>query len=76
TDYVSDRTIVFSGIPSVEGSASSPMTVRKGMNNFLSKLNITFRRDSENGRPRANKLDSQLDRKQKDMGEYYYADLD
>ncbi|MBN1786088.1 MAG: ribosome biogenesis/translation initiation ATPase RLI, partial [Candidatus Methanofastidiosa archaeon] len=76
TDYVSDRTIVFSGKPSVEGEASSPMSVRDGMNRFLSKLNITFRRDSENGRPRANKLDSQLDRRQKDIGEYYYAGMD
>jgi len=76
TDYVSDRTIVFSGMPSVEGEASRPMSVRSGMNSFLSKLNITFRRDSENGRPRANKLYSQLDRKQKEMGEYYYAELD
>jgi len=76
TDYVSDRTIVFSGKPSVEGVASKPMSLRGGMNNFLSRLNITFRRDSENGRPRANKLDSQLDRKQKGICEYYYADLD
>lgn len=76
TDYVSDRTIVFSGEPSVAGQASAPMQLRDGMNAFLSCLDITFRRDSENGRPRANKRASQLDRKQKDMGEYYYADLD
>ncbi|HHN81915.1 MAG TPA: ribosome biogenesis/translation initiation ATPase RLI [Methanomicrobia archaeon] len=73
TDYISDRTIVFSGTPSVDGSASSPVMMRKGMNDFLSRIDITFRRDSENGRPRANKRDSQLDRKQKDMGEYYYS---
>jgi ATP-binding cassette subfamily E protein 1 len=52
------------------------MELRDGMNTFLSKINITFRRDSENGRPRANKLDSQLDRKQKSSGEYYYADVE
>lgn len=75
TDYVSDRSIVFSGNPSVHGQASKPKPLRKGMNDFLSKLDITFRRDSENGRPRANKRDSQLDRKQKDIGEYYYADV-
>jgi len=75
TDYVSDRSIVFSGKPSVHGHASAPMPLRRGMNDFLSKLDITFRRDSENGRPRANKRDSQLDRKQKDIGEYYYADI-
>ena len=76
TDYVSDRAIVFSGEPSVRGFASAPMELRDGMNTFLSKINITFRRDSENGRPRANKLDSQLDRKQKSSGEYYYADVE
>jgi ATP-binding cassette subfamily E protein 1 len=75
TDYISDRTIVFSGTPSVEGSASSPTMMRTGMNDFLSRLDITFRRDSENGRPRANKRGSQLDRKQKDMGEYYYSEV-
>jgi ATP-binding cassette subfamily E protein 1 len=73
TDYLSDRTIVFSGIPSVSGTASEPLDLRRGMNTFLGTVGITFRRDSENGRPRANKPESQLDRKQKASGEYYYA---
>jgi ATP-binding cassette subfamily E protein 1 len=34
---------------------------------------MTFRRDPDSGRPRVNKLDSKLDRSQKDMGEYYYV---
>ncbi|MHC1609106.1 MAG: ribosome biogenesis/translation initiation ATPase RLI [Candidatus Methanofastidiosia archaeon] len=75
TDYVSDRTIVFSGKPSVNGTASKPMSLRNGMNAFLLNLDITFRRDSENGRPRANKKSSQIDRKQKEMGEFYYANI-
>lgn len=75
TDYVSDRTIVFSGKPSVNGTASKPMSLRNGMNAFLLNLDITFRRDSENGRPRANKRYSQIDRKQKEMGEFYYANI-
>jgi ATP-binding cassette subfamily E protein 1 len=34
---------------------------------------ITFRRDPETGRPRANKSGSQKDMVQKKRGEYYYA---
>lgn len=72
-DYLADRLVVFSGIPGVEGRASSPMEMRKGMNTFLKTVNITFRRDPETGRPRANKEDSLLDREQKSKGEYYYT---
>ncbi|MHC1605710.1 MAG: ribosome biogenesis/translation initiation ATPase RLI [Candidatus Methanofastidiosia archaeon] len=74
TDYISDRAMVFSGKPSIRGKTSAPMPLRIGMNSFLSTLKITFRRDPENGRPRANKLDSQLDKKQKDIGEFYYSE--
>ena len=42
------------------------------MNSFLSQIGITFRRDKETKRPRVNKLNSFLDRKQKEIGEYYY----
>jgi len=45
----------------------------QGMNNFLEGLNITMRRDAESHRPRINKLDSVLDRKQKQEGNYYYS---
>ncbi len=71
-DYVSDKTIVFSGTPGVKGSASQPLHMKEGMNRFLKDVGITFRRDHDTKRPRANKLDSQLDRKQKSSGEYYY----
>ncbi|KVH91583.1 4Fe-4S binding domain-containing protein [Cynara cardunculus var. scolymus] len=37
-------------------------------------LNITFRRDPTNYRPRINKLDSTKDREQKGAGSYYYLD--
>jgi ATP-binding cassette subfamily E protein 1 len=42
------------------------------MNTFLKDIGITFRRDHDTKRPRANKLNSQLDRQQKTSGEYYY----
>ncbi|KHN41776.1 ABC transporter E family member 2 [Glycine soja] len=37
-------------------------------------LDITFRRDPTNFRPRINKLDSTKDREQKSAGSYYYLD--
>jgi ATP-binding cassette subfamily E protein 1 len=44
------------------------------MNKFLKSVGITFRREPETGRPRANKFGSVIDRGQKEKGEYYYAD--
>lgn len=46
------------------------------MNSFLQDLNITFRRDPTNFRPRINKLDSVLDREQKQAGTYFFVDND
>ncbi|MCQ2972489.1 MAG: ribosome biogenesis/translation initiation ATPase RLI [archaeon] len=71
-DYISDRAMVFNGTPGLNGHASKPTDLRNAMNEFLSNLNITFRRDKETKRPRVNKLDSYLDREQKEQGEYYY----
>lgn len=71
-DYISDRAMVFNGTPGLEGHASKPTDLRSSMNEFLGNLNITFRRDKETKRPRVNKLDSYLDREQKEKGEYYY----
>ncbi len=71
-DMVSDRLLVFEGEPGKRGKVSRPTSMREGMNRFLSKLSITFRRDEETKRPRINKPDSRLDREQKAKGEYYY----
>jgi ATP-binding cassette subfamily E protein 1 len=71
-DYISDRAMVFQGDPGIKGKASKPMDLRTSMNKFLKDLKITFRRDKETKRPRVNKLDSYLDREQKENGEYYY----
>ncbi len=71
-DYVSDRLIVFTGNPGREGHAHAPVDMRTGMNMFLRELGITFRRDPNTGRPRANKPGSQRDVEQKKKGEYYY----
>ncbi|MFW5918269.1 MAG: ribosome biogenesis/translation initiation ATPase RLI [Haloferacaceae archaeon] len=72
-DLLADRLLVFDGQPAEYGRASRPQEMRSGMNEFLADLEITFRRDERTGRPRINKPDSQLDRRQKREGEYYYA---
>jgi len=71
-DLLSDRLLVFDGEPTEHGHAASPQEMREGMNAFLSNLDITFRRDERTARPRINKPGSQLDREQKNAGEYYY----
>ncbi|QKQ99884.1 ribosome biogenesis/translation initiation ATPase RLI [Metallosphaera tengchongensis] len=70
-DYIADRIIVFSGNPGQSGHASVPLSVSKGMNKFLREVGLTFRRDSETGRPRANKVGSYLDRLQREKNEFY-----
>ena len=70
-DMISERILVFEGEPGVSGTAAGPFPMREGMNRFLHKLDVTFRRD-QSGRPRINKPESFLDREQKGRGEYYY----
>jgi len=72
-DYLSDRLLVFEGEPGIQGLSNSPLSMREGMNLFLKGLNITFRRDDANKRPRVNKLGSVKDSEQKKSGEYYYT---
>lgn len=72
--YLADRVVVYEGIPSIDCVAKSPEGLIGGMNKFLSLLNITFRRDPENFRPRINKLDSVKDREQKSTGRYFTVD--
>lgn len=69
--YLADRVIVYEGEPSVDCVAKSPESVVTGMNRFLAGLEITFRRDPTNYRPRINKMDSIKDREQKLAGNYY-----
>ncbi|MDP3765372.1 MAG: ribosome biogenesis/translation initiation ATPase RLI [Nanoarchaeota archaeon] len=72
-DYISDKLIVFEGKPAIEGNVTGPFEMEDGMNKFLKELGITLRRDPETNRPRVNKLDSRLDREQKESGKYYYV---
>jgi ATP-binding cassette subfamily E protein 1 len=70
--YLADRVIVYEGQPSKCATATTPQSLLTGMNKFLKNLDITFRRDPTNYRPRINKLNSTKDREQKDAGTYYY----
>ena len=72
-DLVADSVMVFGGTPAVEGQSRGPFGLRQGMNEFLKGAGVTFRRDKETKRPRINKQGSQLDKHQKEIGEYYYA---
>jgi len=69
--YLADKVIVFDGIPAKDAYCSSPEGLVSGMNRFLKLMDITFRRDPTNFRPRINKLNSQKDQEQKSAGNYF-----
>ncbi|CAF2377570.1 unnamed protein product [Rotaria sp. Silwood2] len=72
--YLADRVVVFDGQPSIKAHASEPQALVPGMNSFLRQLEITFRRDPENARPRINKRDSVKDMEQKSAGNYFFLE--
>lgn len=72
-DYLSHKVLVFEGEPAVNGRAIGPFEMKDGMSRFLKDLGITFRRDEESLRPRANKPGSVKDREQRSSGNYYYV---
>lgn len=72
--YLADRVIVFEGQPSIDTKANIPQNLLAGMNKFLQSLDITFRRDPNNFRPRINKLNSVKDTDQKRSGNYFFLE--
>jgi len=72
--YLADRVIVFDGQPSINTRANVPQNLLAGMNKFLQSLDITFRRDPNNFRPRINKLNSVKDTDQKRSGNYFFLE--
>jgi ATP-binding cassette subfamily E protein 1 len=72
--YLADRVIVFDGKPSIDTRACTPQSLLTGMNKFLSQLEITFRRDPNNYRPRINKMNSLKDTEQKQTGNYFFLE--
>ncbi|MFH0979158.1 MAG: ribosome biogenesis/translation initiation ATPase RLI [Candidatus Woesearchaeota archaeon] len=72
-DYLSENLLVFDGIPAIQGRVEGPFRMEEGMNQFLTSLGISMRRDMESRRPRVNKLGSQKDQEQKREGKLYYS---
>ncbi|KAF7308309.1 RNAse L inhibitor-type ATP-binding cassette protein [Mycena chlorophos] len=72
--YLADRVIVFEGQPAIAATATPPQSLLTGMNRFLASLEVTFRRDPTNFRPRVNKLNSVKDREQKATGNYFFLE--
>jgi len=72
--YLADRVIVYEGEPSMDCVANGPQSLVTGMNKFLRELEITFRRDPTNFRPRINKMDSVMDKEQKLAGNFFFVD--
>ncbi|GAP85088.1 putative translation initiation factor RLI1 [Rosellinia necatrix] len=72
--YLADRVIVFDGQPGIKAHANKAESLLTGCNKFLKALDVTFRRDTQNFRPRINKMDSQLDQEQKLSGNYFFLE--
>jgi ATP-binding cassette subfamily E protein 1 len=68
--YLADSIILFSGKPGVKAVSSKILDFEKGISELLKSLDITLRKDKQNGRPRINKKDSVLDREQKSSGNF------
>jgi ATP-binding cassette subfamily E protein 1 len=68
---IGDRAMVFLGEPGKFGEVSGINSMKDAFNIFLKEVGITFRKDPQTGRPRANKPNSKLDVKQKERGEYF-----
>lgn len=68
--YISHRILLFKGVSGKFGIAKM-YELKDGINEFLKDFQITFRRDKETNRPRINKLDSKIDREQKEKGIYF-----
>ncbi|MEM1921666.1 MAG: ribosome biogenesis/translation initiation ATPase RLI [Desulfurococcaceae archaeon] len=73
-NIVSDKLIVFTGKPGLEGYGSKLLDSVSGFNKLLKELDITVRRDRQTRRPRVNKPGSYLDRLQKSSGNYYVVE--
>lgn len=74
--YLADRVVVYDGQPGIECTAHTSQPLLSGMNKFLQQLDITFRRDPTNYRPRINKMNSVKDVEQKSSGNFFFMDDD
>ena len=72
--YMADKVLCFDGIPAQDTRCCAPESLITGMNKFLCMMEITFRRDPTNYRPRINKYKSIKDQEQKASGNYFLMD--
>lgn len=72
--YLADKVILFDGEPAKSTFCTTPEGMVSGMNKFLKLMDISFRRDPLNFRPRINKHASQKDQEQKKAGNYFLMD--
>ena len=72
--YLAGKVILFDGEPAKLTWCTSPQSMVSGMNKFLKMMDITFRRDPTNYRPRINKRNSIKDQEQKKEGNYFLMD--
>ena len=72
---LADKVICFEGTPAKECNCTAPESLITGMNKFLRLMDISFRRDPSNYRPRINKDQSRLDQEQKKAGNYFLMDV-
>jgi ATP-binding cassette subfamily E protein 1 len=70
---IGTRAMVFLGESSKRGYVEEITSTKNAFNKFLSQVGVTFRKDPQTGRPRANKLNSQLDKEQKESKNYFYV---
>jgi len=73
--YLADKVICFEGTPAKDCTCTKPESLISGMNKFLRLMDISFRRDPSNYRPRINKDQSRLDQEQKKAGNYFLMDI-
>ena len=73
---LADKVVVYEGTPGKECTALSPVGLVQGFNSFLKQLDVTFRRDPSNHRPRVNKRGSLKDTEQKATGQLFTFDVD
>ncbi|XP_026438915.1 ABC transporter E family member 2-like [Papaver somniferum] len=68
--YHADRVIVFEGRPSIDSTANAPQSLLTGMKLILSQLDITFRCDPTNFRPRLTSWNPQKTRSKMLLGPF------
>ena len=71
-EALADRIMLFEGDSGIFGQTIGPLSKKEGLNRFLQKIDITFRRDPDTGRARLNKRGSRLDREQRKINAYYH----